>query len=307
MLLNKRDPKVIINSLGIAVASFNDAAALPVEPVGFAIASGAYIDYENRIRKNLIEVKKVIVNRVEGNVHIHNINNPKSFTDFYAASRYVNLERQTIPDGGSHKFDITAIWPDQKPVTIEYCVSVSKGGSNVDLQNALKNIIEQHIKRSGITSQTDKSTLNLSPSQMIHFYMMENYALGQIPPFLSKEDLKADTYFILGNYTLGEDSAFNTNMQARSFYNCCTELREPHWEDFEKLEICGCISETINPLGDQIVKTDISKSEAEFFSIYGKKKSGEWEAITDQEDYDVACAIGHYFKRTKGVPFTVNC
>lgn len=60
-------------------------------------------------------------------------------------------------------------------------------------------------------------------------------------------------------------------------FNCCTGNAAPDWSRFIGLELGGCTS------ADGITTGGAAYNLAQFFTVYGRTREGEAEAITDIE------------------------
>ena len=88
-------------------------------------------------------------------------------------------------------------------------------------------------------------------------------------------------------------------MKNQTLYNCCTEHREPDWNDFDALEIDCCASE-IFP--DSSTWTErIPLHQAEFFTVFGHLKGGGCEAITDVSTRKLANRVANIFREKIGM------
>ena len=75
-------------------------------------------------------------------------------------------------------------------------------------------------------------------------------------------------------------------------FNCCTEGAEPDWSQYMRLEVGGCVTDTM-PNGDTFTIGGKTDDEAEFWTVYGRFADGDCEAITDcetREDADLVAA-----------------
>lgn len=82
-------------------------------------------------------------------------------------------------------------------------------------------------------------------------------------------------------------------------YNCCTQHREPVWSRFTALTISG-VRDLRRGTGDgsetECVACD--DSEAEFWTVYGRTKGGDVEAITDAPTKAAALVmVGYHLAR----------
>lgn len=66
-----------------------------------------------------------------------------------------------------------------------------------------------------------------------------------------------------------------SKLPASTLYNCCTNFAEPDWSQFAYLELAGCAEE------DDMVEGLQEFDDSKFLTVYGRRKDGEAEAITD--------------------------
>ena len=84
-------------------------------------------------------------------------------------------------------------------------------------------------------------------------------------------------------------------------FNCCTDHGEPDWSQFDALEIGGCADD-----GDGNTNGGLSRSEAEFFTVYGHFRSGGVEALTDVPTYEGALGVADELARRSSLPITLH-
>ncbi|KAB2661439.1 hypothetical protein F9K91_24895 [Brucella tritici] len=88
-------------------------------------------------------------------------------------------------------------------------------------------------------------------------------------------------------------------------FNCCTEGKEPDWEQYDALELGGCIEEQID--GEGYTIGGIERKDATFFTVYGRLKEGGAEAITDIQKYLGACIVLAALSELSGLPAANHC
>lgn len=69
-------------------------------------------------------------------------------------------------------------------------------------------------------------------------------------------------------------------IDAPRLFNCCTDLAEPDWSRFERLEIVGCRTEHTE-YGDEGTICGQDINHAEFFTVFGWCPNNGYEPITD--------------------------
>ncbi len=62
-------------------------------------------------------------------------------------------------------------------------------------------------------------------------------------------------------------------------FSCCTDHKPPKWSDYDHLELGGCRDHGGSTEGG------VAFYAAEFFTVYGRKRDGEAEPITDIHDH----------------------
>lgn len=89
---------------------------------------------------------------------------------------------------------------------------------------------------------------------------------------------------------------------ALRLYNCRTDCREPRWSDYARLELVGCVDDPVSP-GHTVpgwLATD-----AEFFTIYGRKPDGDTDPITDVQDPRMAIHVAATLAAQSGLDVVV--
>nr|WP_047577315.1 hypothetical protein [Methylobacterium sp. ZNC0032] len=99
-----------------------------------------------------------------------------------------------------------------------------------------------------------------------------------------------------------------TTFEPIALFNCCTELVEPDWSQFDWLELGGCIdvNEPDDPNGT-CIEGGQSREEAHFFTVYGHLREGGCEAITDAYGFEQGELVGLELARRAGLGLRVEC
>lgn len=80
-------------------------------------------------------------------------------------------------------------------------------------------------------------------------------------------------------------------------FNCCTDERQPDWSPFLSIEVGGCIA------GDGGETTGgVPDDQAEFWTVYARRRDGCAEAITDTETRELAEFAARTIARLSGLP-----
>lgn len=89
-------------------------------------------------------------------------------------------------------------------------------------------------------------------------------------------------------------------------FNCCTGQAEPDWKRFTALEISGC-RESVGNDGPYIEARQ-TPTDVEFYGIYARHPSGEWEAITDtpvNTPWDIALNTAQRLAGLSNLPLSI--
>jgi len=105
-------------------------------------------------------------------------------------------------------------------------------------------------------------------------------------------------------YTNGQDA--NRLHAAGALFNCCTDLAEPDWSDFSRLEIGACRQERQGE-SDLWTVNAVDDAQATFWTVYGRRKaddalSAECEAITDCNTREQAGKVAGILSARSGLP-----
>jgi hypothetical protein len=87
-------------------------------------------------------------------------------------------------------------------------------------------------------------------------------------------------------------------------FNGCTNHEAPDWSQFSTLELGGCINCDDD---DGYVVGGIGRTNAEFFTVYGRFKDGPCEVITDLHTFDEGVTVGEHLATLSGLSLTIVC
>lgn len=97
-----------------------------------------------------------------------------------------------------------------------------------------------------------------------------------------------------------------TTFRRDELFNCCTNLEEPNWSRFSNLELGGCIDVAGEREGSAI-EGGISRTEAEFFTVYRRLNEGGCEAITDCASIEGAESVAAVLCRRSSLTLEIVC
>lgn len=90
-------------------------------------------------------------------------------------------------------------------------------------------------------------------------------------------------------------------------YNLCSGGMEPDWQQFDAIEISGCVNEAEADDESTCYCSGYNRHEAEIFTVFGHLREGGCDMITDCDTLDDAERIAAIFAAKTGYPVHVFC